>query len=152
MISADSIKVADSLRYVTPKGKVVYGGGGIIPDVFIPKDTSLEYETLDYITRNGFVSYFIFEYLEQHRSEFDGMTKEEFVTDFEVKEELNNEFLEYSRLNETESHFEEYQDQIKRILKASIAQQLYGSNTYEAILNEEDAMIKKVLELVAVSK
>jgi carboxyl-terminal processing protease len=39
MISVDSIKVTDSLRYVTPKGKVVYGGGGIIPDIFVAKDT-----------------------------------------------------------------------------------------------------------------
>ena len=39
MVSADSIKKVDSLRYVTPKGKVVYGGGGIIPDVFVPIDT-----------------------------------------------------------------------------------------------------------------
>jgi carboxyl-terminal processing protease len=147
MISADSIKVSDSLRYITPKGKVVYGGGGIIPDIFIAKDTSLENETLDYITRNGFVSYFIFEYLEKNRFEFDGMTKEEFVSDYEVQNDLNNEFLEYSRFNETDIHFENYQDQINRILKASIAQQLYGSNTYEAILNEEDIMIKKVLEM-----
>jgi carboxyl-terminal processing protease len=93
------------------------------------------------------VSYFIFEYLEKNRFEFDGMTKEEFVSDYEVQNDLNNEFLEYSRFNETDIHFENYQDQINRILKASIAQQLYGSNTYEAILNEEDIMIKKVLEM-----
>lgn len=152
MISADSIKVSDSLRYVTPKGKVVYGGGGIIPDIFIAKDTSLENETLDFITRNGFVSYFIFEYLEKHRPEFDGMTKEEFVSNFKVKEELNNEFLEYSRFNETDIQLDNYQDQINRILKASIAQQLFDSNVYESILNEEDFMIKKVLELDAASK
>ncbi len=152
MISADSIKVADSLRYVTPKGKVVYGGGGIIPDIFIAKDTSLENETLNYITRNGYVSYFIFEYLEKHRSEFDGMTKEEFVSNYEVQEDLTNEFLEYSRFNETDIHFKNYDEQINRILKASIAQQLYGSNTYESILNEEDLMIKKVLQLEAGSQ
>jgi carboxyl-terminal processing protease len=152
MISADSIKVSDSLRYVTPKGKVVYGGGGIIPDIFIAKDTSLENETLDYITRNGFVSYFIFEYLDKHRSEFDEMSKEKFVSHFEIRDELYEEFLEYSRFNETDIHFENYQDQIKRILKASIAQQLYGSNTYESILKEEDIMIKKVLELEAASQ
>ena len=48
LLTADSIHVADSLRYVTPKGKVVYGGGGIIPDVFVPKDTSIANETLQF--------------------------------------------------------------------------------------------------------
>lgn len=147
MISADSIKVSDSLRFITPKGKVVYGGGGIIPDVFISKDTSIENETLNYITRNGFVSYFIFEYLEKNRSQFDEMSKEEFISNYQVGDELTTEFIEYSRFNETQIHFEKYQDQMKRILKASIAQQLYGSNTFESILNEEDPMLKKVVEL-----
>ena len=55
LIHADSIKVADSLKFVTPKGKVVYGGGGIIPDVFVPKDTSVETETLQYLARSGFI-------------------------------------------------------------------------------------------------
>ena len=41
----ENIEVADSLRFITPGGKVVYGGGGIIPDVFVPKDTSVENET-----------------------------------------------------------------------------------------------------------
>ncbi len=47
LVSADSISVADSLKYVTPGGKVVYGGGGIIPDVFVPRDTSFEKEGLN---------------------------------------------------------------------------------------------------------
>ena len=64
MVTIDSIKVTDSLKFVTPKGNIVYGGGGIIPDIFVPKDTSIEKETLEYISRSGFASYFVFEYLE----------------------------------------------------------------------------------------
>ncbi|HAI41539.1 MAG TPA: peptidase S41, partial [Maribacter sp.] len=59
MISVDSIKVADSLKFVTPKGKVVYGGGGIIPDVFVPIGSNEE-EAVDSMDNLGFISFFVF--------------------------------------------------------------------------------------------
>jgi carboxyl-terminal processing protease len=147
LISADSIKVEDSLRYITPKGKVVYGGGGIIPDVFIPKDTSIENETLNYISRNGFMSYFIFEFLENNRSKFKGIPFVEFAKSYEVDDQLTKEFLVYAEFNESQIDFSSYNSALKKALKANIAQQLYGPNAYEFIYNENDAMLKKVLEL-----
>jgi len=147
LISEDSIKVADSLRYVTPKGKVVYGGGGIIPDVFIPKDTSIENETLNYVTRSGFMSYFIFEYLEEHRKEFTGISYDVFNLNYEVDNQLAQDFIDYARLEEAQIDISGYMEDLKKDLKANIAQQLYGSNAYESILNSDDKMLKKVLEL-----
>ncbi len=145
--SADSIKVADSLRYTTPKGKVVYGGGGIIPDVFIPKDTSIENETLRYVDRNGFMSYFIFEHLEKNRAQFDGVTFDDFRTEYHVSDTLADEFIEYSRLQEAQIDLSNYEAELKLVLKANIAQQLFGPNEYELLLNADDAMLKKVIEL-----
>ena len=147
MVSLDSIKVADSLRFLTAKGKVVYGGGGIIPDVFVPKDTSLENETLEYISRSGFASYFIFEYLEKNRTQFSGITLEDFLVNYEVDEDLLNEFIDYSTIDKDHSEFRNHLDQIKTIIKASIAQQIFDTNTFELILNNEDKMIQKVLEI-----
>jgi len=149
LIHADSIKVADSLRYVTPKGKVVYGGGGIIPDVFVPKDTSIENETLQYVSRSGFMSYFIFEYLEKNRGIFDGMSFEDFRKNFQLDDKLSKEFIEYARFNEAQIDLSKYTEELKRTLKANIAQQLFGPNEYEIILNEKDSMLIKVLELEA---
>lgn len=149
LLHADSIKVADSLKFVTPAGKVVYGGGGIIPDVFVPKDTSIENETLDYVTRNGFMSYFIFEYLEQHRHMFDGMDFNSFKTDYQVSDQLAEEFIAYARLQEAHIDMSEYLEELKLALKANIAQQIYGPNAYEYILNIDDSMLQKVLELEA---
>lgn len=145
--SADSIKVADSLRYVTPKGKVVYGGGGIIPDVFISKDTSIENETLEYISRSGFASYFVFEYLEKNRNTFNDFKYQDFVDNYEVDDNLLYEFFDYSRMVDAHIGIEDYKEHIKNILKANIAQQLFGSNAYEFILNQDDIMLKKVIEL-----
>ena len=146
-INNDPSKVADSLKFVTPKGKVVYGGGGIIPDVFIPKDTSIENETLDYVSRNGFMSYFVFEYLEKNRSLFLDISFEDFKVNYIVDDELAEEFMVYSRLQEAQIDLRTYQEELKMALKANIAQQLYGPNAYEFILNADDTMLQKVLEL-----
>jgi carboxyl-terminal processing protease len=147
MVSVDSIKVADSLRFLTAKGKVVYGGGGIIPDVFVPKDTSLENETLEYISRSGFASYFVFEYLEKNRTQFSGITLEDFLVNYKVDEDLLNEFIDYSTIDKDHSEFRNHLDQIKTIIKASIAQQIFDTNTFELILNNDDKMIQKVLDI-----
>ena len=143
----DSIEVVDSLRYVTPKGKVVYGGGGIIPDVFVPKDTSLENRTLQYVSRNGYMAFFIFEYLEKNRQRFNGMELEDFIQNFKPGDTLVQEFIDYSKFNESQLDLSGYSDLLKEALKANIAQQIYGPNAYEYILNQTDPMIKKVLEL-----
>ncbi len=152
MISSDSIKVVDSLRFVTPKGKIVYGGGGIIPDVFIAKDTSVENETLEYITRSGFISYFIFEYLEKNRSLFEEISLQNFIDNYIVDEILSKEFMDYSRFNNSEINFDNYSEQLKKVLKASIAQQLFNSNAYESILNKDDVMLKKIIEMENISQ
>ena len=152
MISSDSIKVVDSLRFVTPMGKIVYGGGGIIPDVFIAKDTSVENETLEYITRSGFISYFIFEYLEKNRSLFEEISLQNFINNYFVDEILSKEFMDYSRFNNSEINFDKYSEQLKKVLKASIAQQLFNSNAYESILNKDDVMLKKVIEMENISQ
>jgi len=147
MISADSIKVDDSLKFRTPKGKLVYGGGGIIPDVFVPKDTSLENETLEYITRNGFMSYFVFEYLEANREELAGLSLKEFDNEFVVGDGLREDFISYARLEEAQIDISGYTEELRLALKANIAQQLFGPNAYEYFLNEGDSMIGKILQM-----
>lgn len=143
----DSITVADSLKYTTPKGKIVYGGGGIIPDVFVPKDTRMESQTIEYVSRNGFMSYFVFEYLNTHRHEFDDITQAQFVYGYQVSNELVQQFLDYAKLDNSTISYQEYQNALKKAIKANLAEQLYGTNAAAIILNMEDPAIEKVLEL-----
>lgn len=150
LLHADSIQIADSLRFVTPKGKAVYGGGGIIPDVFVPKDTSLENETLQYIARSGLMSYFAFEYLDGHRSQFDDMDFESFKETYEVSDEFVREFMAYSRLAEAHIDLSTHAEELRKALKATLAQQLFGTNEQEIIFNQDDPVILKVLELEAI--
>lgn len=147
LISADSITVADSLKYVTPGGKVVYGGGGIIPDVFVPKDTNFEKESLNLMLRSGYMDKFIFEVLENDREYYNSLDFEEFLQTEMVNEEILQQFREFTRRENFQVKITEYRPVLKRYLKATMAQQLFGSNAFEQIVNEGDRMIEKVIEL-----
>lgn len=146
MISVDSIKVADSLKFVTPKGKVVYGGGGIIPDVFVPIGSNEE-EAVESMDSLGFLSFFVFEHLEEDRDRYAQYTQETFVNEFKVDDILFEKFVEYSVDRNLRMNFYDYESSIKRFLKASIAEQLFNTNIHAKIKADEDAMLQKVLEL-----
>lgn len=146
MISVDSIKVADSLKFVTPKGKVVYGGGGIIPDVFVPIGTNEE-EAVESMDSLGFLSFFVFEHLDEDRDRYAHYAQEEFVKDFHVDDILFEKFVEYSTERNLRMNFYEYEDSIKQYLKAGIAEQLFNTNIHAKIKANKDPMLQKVLEL-----
>lgn len=147
LISADSITVVDSLKYTTPGGRTVYGGGGIIPDIFVPKDTSYEKESLNFILRSPFMGRFIFETLEDNREYYNNLSLEEFRETELADEKMVQDFTSYMARQGYELEVAEYDHLLKQYLKATIAQQLYGSNVFEQIVNDEDPMVEKVIEL-----
>ena len=146
LASVDSIKVADSLKFTTPKGRIVYGGGGIIPDVFVPIGTNEE-EAVESMDSLGFLSFFIFEYLDEDRKRFATITEEEFIRDFKVDDILFEKFVDYSIARNLKLDFYDFEDQIKLYLKAAMAEQLFGANVHAKIKSSADAMLKQVLEL-----
>ncbi|WP_298505248.1 S41 family peptidase [uncultured Maribacter sp.] len=146
LMSADSIKVADSLKFKTPKGKIVYGGGGIIPDVFVPIGTNEE-EAIESMDSYGFLSYFAFEHLDEDRKRYDYYTQEEFINDFRVDDILFENFVEYAMTRNLKMNFYDLEGGIKLYLKAALADQLYGPNVYAKIKSVEDPMLNKVLQL-----
>ena len=148
LLSKDSIKVVDSLKYKTPKGKIVYGGGGIIPDVFVPIDNGMQNETLSFLQRRGFIGYFVFEELEKDRKIYNDITRQDFIDNFEVSEAMVYAFQEYLNIR-TESNitFVAYHEEVKQYIKATLADQLYGIGAFEEVYNKHDIMIEEVLKL-----
>jgi len=147
--SEDSIEVNDSLKYITPGGKVVYGGGGIIPDIFVPKDTDSEKEKLTFLLRGGYMSRFVFDVLEKNREYYNNISKKDFREEIVISEEMLNDFSSYLGIANMglDKISEERKPLLKKYLKAEIAQQLFGTNTFERYLNEDDQIIEKVIEL-----
>jgi len=147
--SANSISIEDSLKFTTPKGKTVYGGGGIIPDVFVPIDEKMENITITRILGSGIMSYFVFEDLDKDRSPFENMSQEEFINNFEVTDEVLTRFTDY--LNKRARYkltFVAYNEEVKLYLKATLAEQLFGSEAYAQVVNSSDAMISKIKQLI----
>lgn len=147
LINEENSVLNDTLRFVTPKGKIVYGGGGILPDIFVAKDLSNESEMISYLSNSGLLSYFIFEQLDKNRNQFDEYSPEEFFLNYEVEDKLLDDFIFYSRLIETNFKLHGYEHLMKMHLKATIAAQLFGGDLYERIITQNDLMIEKVLEL-----
>ena len=153
LVHKDSIQVDDSLKFTTPGGKTVYGGGGIIPDVFIPKDTNLEKETLTLLLRRGFFDRFIFEVLEGNREFYQSLSLEE-LKQLPLENEMVRELKAYAH-NRDNKHphpgfrleVDTYLPVLKQYLKATMARQLFGTDAFEQIVNQGDPAIEKLLEL-----
>ena len=145
--NVDSIQVADSLKFKTPGGKIVYGGGGIIPDIFVSKDTTRVGETLEYMLRSGRMGGYVFEELDKNRAYYNNLSEDEFKENITVDDAFAEDFLKYAKKSGIEIELKNYKDQLKKYLKATMAQQLFGTDAFERIINQDDAMINKVLSL-----
>lgn len=142
----DSIHIADTLKFKTPKGKIVYGGGGIVPDVFVPLEVEHGDEGVAYLMRSGAVSYFVFEQLDAHRSDFKGLSFEAFKAKMDKDEFYFGNFRRYLQRNGLELKLDQNRALVKRYLSAEFARQLFGEEKYFDIVLPGDAMIKTVLE------
>ena len=148
LLNFENIEIADSLKFTTPKGKVVYGGGGIIPDVFVPLDRSFDNETINYLRRAGHFGFFVFEELDQNRAIYDGVSKRDFIDNFSVSDDIVIRFQDYINLRErTNISFVAFNRAIKVLIKATLARQLYDDNAFEEIVNRDDIMIDELLLL-----
>ena len=146
---ASNIAVADSLKFTTPKGKVVYGGGGIIPDVFVPINKKMENGTISKIQASGIMNYFVFEDLDKDRTPYQNMSQENFIRNYKVSDDILDRFTDY--LNKRTRYritFVAYKEEVKLYLKATLAEQLYGTEARMQVLNTNDAMLEKVKELI----
>lgn len=146
LTSVDSIKVADSLKFETPAGKIVYGGGGIIPDVFVPIGSNEE-EALESLDSSGYISFFIFEHLDEDRKRYADLTKEEFIENFTIDDVIFERFIDYLVSRKFRIDFYAYEDSIKLYLKAALAEQLFDENTHGQIKSKADPMLNKILEI-----
>lgn len=144
--SADSIRVADSLKFTTPKGKVVYGGGGIIPDVFVPIGSNEE-EALAAMDARGFFSSFGFEHLEEDRARYADYTEDEFRTAYRADDILFERFIDFMDRYNFRLDYYRHQDLIKRYLKAALAEQLFSPDLKAEILGQADPMLQRILQM-----
>jgi carboxyl-terminal processing protease len=146
LYEADSIKVADSLKFKTKKGRIVYGGGGITPDVFVPYEAKHVEEATLMIMQSGVVSYFVFEQLDKDRIFFNKLSKSELKKEVVAKEKYLNAFKEYVAQNGYLLNFSTQKEKVKTYLYAEFVRQLFDEDSYYQIILSQDTMIDKVMK------
>lgn len=141
----DSIKTPKTPKFKTPKGKIVYGGGGIVPDVFVPIEVEKSEGQTAYLLQSGILGQFVFEQLDQNRNAFKGLTFENFKVKIDATDLYYNSFQKYLSKNGIDMKLDKNKALVKRYLAAEFARQLYSENKYYVIVLKEDAMIKRIL-------
>lgn len=154
MISPDSIQFPDSLKYTTLVNKrTVYGGGGIMPDVFMAVDTSNNSDYYRALVRRDVFRSFILEYTDENRKKIlqEYPRFEDFYNNFYLSGDEISSFIKRGEelgVKFVESQYNKSKDEILLILKALIASNIWQVNEYYRIINENDMVIKKALEIL----
>lgn len=152
LFSADSIHFADSLKYYTPRGRVVYGGGGIMPDVYVPLvNDSTEYY-FNKIVNLGILYQYAFDYCDRHRQELARYkTVDGFNQSFQVTDQMFNELVGQAEKRGIKGNEKERQvarEETNILLKAYIARDLFDEEGFYPIYREMDDMLQKALEVL----
>ncbi|MBO4327953.1 MAG: S41 family peptidase [Bacteroidales bacterium] len=152
LFSADSIHFADSLRYTTPKGKTVYGGGGIMPDVYVPLvDDSTEY-FFNRIVNMGILYQYAFDYCDSHRRELARYADvDAFAKGFQVSDAMFNELVKRAEAKGLKGSDKEKQvarREANVLLKAYVARNLFDEAGFYPIYRPMDDMLQRALEVL----
>jgi carboxyl-terminal processing protease len=147
LYSKDSIKIADTLKFKTKKGRIVYGGGGIVPDIFVPIEAEHGQESVVYLMQSGIVGHFVFEQLDKNRKPFSGISYAAFLQKMDKTDQYFNAFRDYLSENGVELNLAKNKAMVKRYLTGEFARQLFGDEKYFEVTLKEDPMVKEVLEL-----
>lgn len=151
---SDSIQFPDSLKYSTLlSGRTVYGGGGIMPDIFMPVDTTFATKLYTDLIRKGIFNKFTVDYVMKNRelisNEYSNF--ENFYKQFEVTDEMISDFRSLAEEEGVEWNDEQFQrsePMIKLQLKALIARNEWSQSEYYRVVMNEDKVIKKAVEIL----
>jgi len=150
----DSIHVVDSLKFITPGGNTVYGGGGIVPDIFVPFDTTYRTPYFTHVIYSGAINDFAFDYADKHRSELKAISPDDegsyFVDGYELSDAIFSSFLKYTAelgFVATKEDLRKSEAMVKNRLKALIGRNIWGNEIYYKILNQMDTDIDAALKV-----
>lgn len=150
LYSEDSVKFIDTLKFFTPGGKTVYGGGGIMPDIFVPVDTTRLSKYLSAVFSKGLVNQFAFDYADKNR---DALTKYgsfvSFDKKFVVSDNLFAEFISYAAgkgVAKDDYGVKASGNYIRQQIKAIIARNIWNDEGYYPVILKDDPIVNRALE------
>lgn len=150
LFHADSIKFNDSLKYQTSKGRTVYGGGGIMPDYFIPLDTGWNSKYYIQLRNNNVIREFALNYFQKNEKTLKNMQFEDFLKNFEIDEKMVKDLKKLGEKFDVkfdEKGYKKSEITIKTLVKASIARNVWGRESYYPIINSINEIYQEAILL-----
>ena len=151
----DSIQVADSLKFKTLKGRTVYGGGGIMPDIFVPRDTLQYSPYLTKVVNYGYTYQFAFQYTDKNRTKLSKFKNWQEMDQFLTSQNLLSEFVAFAASKGVPTNQREINVSKNLLLtqiKSYIVRNMIGDSNFYPLLNREDETVKKALEAIKKEK
>lgn len=153
LLNEDSIKLDKTKQYKTPEGKIVYGGGGVMPDVFVPIDTARSNAFLNKIFYSGSINTFAFEYADKNRVKLKAYgSAKNYIDRFEISQAILEEFYTYCADKDLPLNLKMKtmtSEALKPYLKAFIGRDVFDKDAYYPILNQKDKCILKATEVLS---
>ena len=146
----DSIKVDKSKMYKTPHGRIVYGGGGIIPDIFVPRDT-VGFTSYYYAVVNaGLIQNYVLKYVTAHKAKFKNVKDyKDVIRLLDDNTQLLNDFVNFAAKHDVPArwyYINQSRDLLLNDLKAFVARDLLGQKAFYPIYNRNDKTIEAALK------
>lgn len=152
--SADSIHFADSLKHTTLRlHRTVYGGGGIMPDVFVPLDTTQYTDYHRRLVAKGIIPQFALRYVDKNRADLKAQypDAQKFIKEFTVTDEMLNNLVDAGKAEKVDfdkSQFAKSKEMLRTFVKAAIANDLFSTGAYFQIVNEHNDIYKEALSII----
>lgn len=154
MFNADSIHFADSLKYVTPGGKIVYGGGGIMPDIYVPLENDSSRYFFNKMANSGILFQYAFDYADSHRKEImrygDAI---KFNEDFVFTDAMFNELMcrtEEKKISGTAEDKAKARELTEPLFKAYVARDVFGDEAFYLLYQPMDDILQKAIEQLTI--
>ncbi len=148
----DSIKFNDSLKFVTPKGKVVYGGGGIMPDIYVPLSSDTMHSFYNILANKGIIYQFAFDYTDKHRpqlrkyKDFKSFDRGFAMTDKEYRVLVT--YAKSKGITESPRKVQLSENKIKILFKAYVGRNILDEKGFYPIYHKIDPIFKKAVEVM----
>ena len=149
--SADSVQIADSTVYYTKKGRIVRGGGGIMPDVFVGRDTTLYTPYFNIVVNRAYTYQFAYQYTDRHRKELSQYTDWQSLEKHLLKANWVDEFVAFAKEKGLEPNPEQLAKSkplLLRLVNAYIVRNILNDEGFFPLFERDDDITKKALEVL----
>jgi carboxyl-terminal processing protease len=147
---ADSIKFNDSLKYHTTNGRTVYGGGGIMPDYFVPLDTTQNSTYFNRLFHANVLREYAFNYSVKNKKQLEEMGYDKFLKEFTITDQMLNQIVDLGQREKIKPMYNDLQRHKRAFqiyLKAEVARRIWGNDGFFPVINEGNEILLEALKM-----